>query len=80
MRLGVMDENIRANSEFNWSGFISSIGSSASDIITAVKAPGGSIQTAGVTPVPVAISQGSSGNFLMLIGLVILLVFLLIKK
>ncbi len=81
MRLMSMDENTR-QSDFSWTGLISTAGQTAADIITAVKAPGGSVVTPNVKPVysPEAILSGNSGNTLIIVALAAVAIFLFMRK
>ncbi len=69
-------ENINTQSSW-WQGLISSIGQIPS-IITAAKAPGGSVVTSQVQPTTYALASG--GGNLMLIALLILAIFFLMKR
>jgi hypothetical protein len=61
-----------------WQGLISSIGSVLPDVITAAKAPGGSVHTSGVTPINMQYAQ--SGNNLLLVVLILAAAYLLLKR
>lgn len=61
-----------------WQGLISSIGSIVPDIITASKAPGGSVYTSGVTPVNMQYAQ--TGNNLLLVVLILAAAYLFLKR
>lgn len=78
MRLLAGDDNTRSN---DWLSIISTIGGSVADIVTAAKAPAGTVATPNVYPANSIAAASSGGSMMLVFGvLLIVLFFVLLKK